>query len=305
MDNNPLVSIIVPSYKRKKEMVGRAIQSLLDQTYKNIEIVLVDDNGKDELVDYRNGLQELVLSINSKNLVYIKNDVNLGGSLTRNRGIEASKGLLITFLDDDDMYEPDKISHQVQYMLANNLEVCISDLSIYDEKDRLIDYRDHKDIKSFDREYLFKYHLTKQIAGTPTFMFKADVLRKIGGFEDAVTAQEYYLISKTILSGANIGYFPESNIRAYRYDIEAISTGKGKIIGEKKLYAYKKQFFDILTFSERNYVKCRHYAVMAVAYRRNKKYLKCIANLFVAFFLNPLLSIQEALNLNKRKKEKK
>ena len=77
MDNNPLVSIIVPSYKRKKEMVGRAIQSLLDQTYKNIEIVLVDDNGKDELVDYRNGLQELVLSINEKYIVKPITEINI------------------------------------------------------------------------------------------------------------------------------------------------------------------------------------------------------------------------------------
>lgn len=301
--NNPLVSIIVPSYKRKPDLVRRAINSLLNQTYDNIEIILVDDNGGDGLIEYRDLLVNMVSEINSSKLIYIQNEKNLGGSLTRNHGISCSHGEYITFLDDDDKYEPEKIEHQLSFMLDQNIDVCISDLSIYDERDKLIDYRDHKDIERFDKEYLFKYHLTKQIAGTPTFMYKAIVLNKIGGFDEAVTGQEFFLFSKTIQADVKIGYFPESNIRAYRYDIEAISTGKEKIIGEKKLYKYKKKYFDILNFKERNYIRCRHYAVMAVAYKRNKKIIVCLGNLFVAFCLNPLLSIKEALNLNKRKKE--
>ena len=301
MDN--LVSVIIPSYKRKPEMVLRAINSVLNQTYGNIEIVLVDDNAKEEHKEYRNQLEKAITELNSKKVVLIKNEKNIGGALSRNEGIFASRGNYITFLDDDDMYESNKIERQLSYIVENDLDVCISDLSIYNEKEKLIDYRDHKDIESFDCEYLYRYHLTKQITGTPTFMFKSDVIKKIGGFDDAIMGQEFYLMAKTIKSNAKIGYFPESNIRAYRYDIEAISTGKNKIIGEKRLYKFKKSNFPLLNFKEKNYIRCRHYAVMSVAYKRNKKYLRAVFNLMIAVLCNPFLSVKEALNLKKKTKE--
>lgn len=300
-----LVSIIVPTYKRKPELVKRAIQSLLDQTYENIQIVLVDDNAKPEHQEYRMMIEAMVKDMNSKKIKYLQNERNLGGALSRNHGIKESNGTYITFLDDDDMYEKDKINHQYQYMQEKQLDVCVSDLSIYNEKNQLIDYRNHHDIESFDPDYLFRYHLTKQITGTPTFMFKKDVLDKIGGFDDAIMGQEFYLMAKTIQSKAKIGYFAESNIRAYRYDIEAISTGPNKMIGERKLYQYKKQFFKQLKRKERNYIRCRHFAVMAVANKRNKNYVKAVWYLLVACLTNPFLSVKEALNLQKRKKENK
>lgn len=300
-----LVSIIVPTYKRKPELVKRAIQSLLDQTYENIEVVLVDDNAKPEHQEYRMMIEKMVQELANQKIQYIQNDKNLGGALSRNQGIKYAKGTYITFLDDDDMYEINKIDHQYHYMLELQLDVCVSDLAIYNEKEQLIDYRSHHDIESFDCDYLFRYHLTKQITGTPTFMFKKTILDKIGGFDDAIMGQEFYLMAKTIQSKAKIGYFEESNIRAYRYDMEAISTGPNKIIGEKKLYQYKKQFFKQLKWKERNYIKCRHFAVMAVANKRNKKYLKALWYLLVACLTNPFLSVKEALNLQKRKKENK
>lgn len=302
MIEQDLVSIIVPSYKRSYALVERAINSLLQQTYNNIEIILVDDNAKPEHIEFRLQLQKLVNVLSSPKLVYIKNEKNLGGSLSRNQGINLAKGDFITFLDDDDCYEKCKIEKQLLFMKSNLLDVCFSDLSIYNEKDRLIDYRCHKDIKSFDNEYLFKYHLTKQITGTPTFMYKKDVLRKIGGFDDAIMGQEFYLMAKTIQNGFKIGYFPESNIRAYRYDIEAISTGKNKIAGAKIIYDYKRKYFNILSFSEKQYIKCRHYAVLAVAYKRNKNILKCLLFLVLSVLSNPKIAIKEAIGLIKRKK---
>lgn len=300
-----LVSIIVPTYKRKPELVKRAIQSLLDQTYEHIQVVLVDDNAKPEHQEYRILIEDMVKELDSRKIKYLQNEKNLGGALSRNHGIQEADGTYITFLDDDDMYEKNKIDHQYHYMQEKQLDVCVSDLAIYNEREQLIDYRSHHDIESFDCAYLFRYHLTKQITGTPTFMFKKDILDTIGGFDDAIMGQEFYLMAKTIQSKAKIGYLEEANIRAYRYDIEAISTGPNKIIGEKKLYQYKKQYFRNLSWKERNYIQCRHFAVMAVAYKRNKKYGKALWYLFVACITNPFLSFKEALNLQKRKKENK
>ena len=296
------VSVIMPSYKRHKDLVGRAIQSLLNQTYTNIEIVLVDDNAKETLCEYRTGLENLISELSNDKIVYLQNKENLGGAGARNEGIRIASGDYITFLDDDDEYLPEKIEKQLSFMLENDLDMSFTKLCIYNEKDKLIDVREHE-IESFDSLYLKKYHLTKQITGTPTFMMKKNVLIEIGGFEIVPMGQEYYLMQKILWGNYKIGYFPECYIKAYRTAAEAISTGKNKISGEKSLYKFKKTFFNILSRREKRYVKCRHYAVMAVAYKRNKKYLSAVLMLFIATISAPITAIKEAKNLQKRKKE--
>lgn len=297
-----LVSIIVPSYKRTPELVGRALNSLLNQTYKNIEIVVVDDNAKPELSSYREDLKNLIDSLGDDRIVYLQNEANLGGAGSRNEGIRVANGEYITFLDDDDEYLPEKVEKQLEFIKENQLDMSFGKLNLYNEQGKLTDVREH-DIKSYDKVYLQKYHLTKQITGTPTFMVRKSILTKIGGFEIVPMGQEYYLMYKILQTGCKIGYFPECYIKAYRTDAEAISTGKNKIIGEKQLYKFKKQQFSILSFSEKQYVKCRHYAVMAVAYKRNKMYFKAVWNLIVATLCSPLTAIKEALALNKRVKK--
>ncbi len=294
------VSIIVPSYKRNRELFSRAIESLLAQSYENIEIVVVDDNAKLELLEYRQALSDYIQETNSDKIKYIQNQENLGGALSRNVGIENATGEYITFLDDDDKYLKDKVKKQLDFMLKNDLEMCFTDLSIYNENEKLIDYRDHNDISQFDKDYLMKYHLTKQITGTPTFMVKKSVLLDINGFDNVPMGQEFYLMMKIINSDAKIGYVSQNNIVAYRTSLEAISTGPKKISGQKELFKYKKTYFEILSFSEKQYVRCRHYAVMAVAYKRNKKYFKMILSLIVSVMSNPILAIREAIKLSKK-----
>ena len=298
------VSIIMPSYKRHRDLVNRAIQSLLAQTYPNIEIILVDDNAREDLVSYREELQSLVADLNSDKIIYLQNRENLGGAGARNEGVRVATGQYVTFLDDDDLYLPEKIEKQLAFMLENDLDMSFTKLCIYNEKDKLIDVREHE-ILSFESDYLKRYHLTKQITGTPTFMMKREVLVEIGGFEIVPMGQEYYLMQKILWADYKVGYFPECYIKAYRTDAEAISTGKNKITGEKSLYKFKKGFFKILSRKERRYVKCRHYAVMAVAYKRNKKYIRAMWMLFVATIIAPITAIKEAINLKKRKKETK
>lgn len=304
MNTDLKVSVIIPTYKRGRKLVERAVNSIINQTYENVEIVLVDDNGREDLIEYRKTIQQMISELQCDNFIYVINEKNIGGALSRNEGIKRSSGSYITFLDDDDEYEEVKVEHQLKYMLENNLDVCISDLSIYNEKGKLVDYRDHKDLENFECEYLFKYHLTKQIVGTPTFMIKKEILEAVGYFNDAIMGHEFYLMSKIIQKNPVVGYLPESNIKAYRYDIEAISTGPNKIKGQKLIYDYKKKYFNILSKKQKRYIRCRHFAVMAVAYRRNKKYIFAILNLMIAILVDPILSIKEAIKFNERKVKK-
>lgn len=115
------VSIIIPTYKRG-QFLERAIDSVVRQTYFNIQIIVVDDNGNNN--KFREETEERMLKYeNNENIIYIKNPTNIGGSKSRNVGIRESNGDYITFLDDDDVYLPDKVKLQLEYMCKYNLEL--------------------------------------------------------------------------------------------------------------------------------------------------------------------------------------
>lgn len=107
--STPLVSVIIPTYKRPENLIT-AIKSALEQTYKKIEIIVVNDTGNNEeyLKEYNRLLEPFVKKIN-----YIELPINMGGASARNIGIENAKGKYITFLDDDDRYFENRISNAV------------------------------------------------------------------------------------------------------------------------------------------------------------------------------------------------
>ena len=115
---NPLVSVIITTYKRA-DMLGRAIESVLKQTYKPIEIIVVDDNGN--VSEYRKQTEKVMSRyLSNPNIYYIKHEINRNGAAARNTGIKNSKGQIITFLDDDDWYYSRKVEEQVDFLLNNN-----------------------------------------------------------------------------------------------------------------------------------------------------------------------------------------
>ena len=142
---NELVSIIMPSYKRHREIVSRAIDSLINQTYENIEIILVDDNAGIELSEYRNELENLACKYS--NIVYIQNDENQGSAKSWNIGIKVAKGNYITFLDDDDLYLSEKIEKQLQYMLHNELDMCFTNQILINQNKKIVDFREYRRLR--------------------------------------------------------------------------------------------------------------------------------------------------------------
>ena len=106
-----LVSVIIPTYKRSEKLT-RAIESVLNQTYTNIELLVVNDNDPND--DYTIKLIERVKPYeNDKRFRLIMQDKHINGAVARNVGIKQAQGEYIAFLDDDDWWDKDKLSHQV------------------------------------------------------------------------------------------------------------------------------------------------------------------------------------------------
>ncbi len=103
---NPLVSVIIPTYNRA-HLLGRAIQSVLDQTFEDYELIVVDDASTDDT-------EEIVNAFSDPRLRYVRHGENRGAPAARNTGIQVSNGAYVGFLDSDDAWHPEKLDRQIR-----------------------------------------------------------------------------------------------------------------------------------------------------------------------------------------------
>lgn len=263
----PTVSVIIPTCRRA-HFLTRAVKSVLAQTYTRVQVVVVDDNAP-ESADRSRTEQIMHAFADDPRVQYVRNARPLGGGLARNQGINAASGEYVTFLDDDDIYLPQKVETQLRFMLENDLEMSFTDVFLHDGEDRLVEYRRHTYVTDCSNENLLRQHILHSLGPTSTFMVRRDVLLAAGGFLDVPVGQDFMLMWTMIEFGAKIGYLPVSYIVQYLHDGERISVGPNKIAGENRLYALKRSRWEMLTPRERKYVKFRHYAVLSVTSRRS------------------------------------
>ncbi|HIP11459.1 MAG TPA: glycosyltransferase [Arcobacter sp.] len=176
MMKNEFVSIIIPTHNRE-DLLPRAVESVLTQTYKNIEIIIVDDGSKDNT-------EELVQNYMNKheNIKYIKHEKALGGNAARNSGIRAASGEFVAGLDDDDEFTPDRIEK-----LMNN----------YSDEYSMITSRSLKVTKTNQRKTRFKAEidlndiLYSNIIGNQVLV-KKSVIMEAGLYDEQLLRSQDY-----------------------------------------------------------------------------------------------------------------
>lgn len=288
---NSKVSVIVATYRREKSL-QRALQSLVNQTYKNFEVVLVDDNDDPE---WTLKVKRIVDELSSDlGINYIINEHNIGSAATRNKGIAEAMGEYITFLDDDDVYQPEKIEMQLRDMVASKADYGITDLYLYNDREELIDKRVRSYIHSTENDKLMRYHLLQHMTGTDTFMFRTDYLRNIGGFPGIDVGDEFYLMKEAILAGGKFNYSNHCYVKAYVHSGESqgLSSGESKINGENALFEEKKKYYSYLLPEDIRYIEMRHFAVIAFAELRRKNLRACAQNVLKSFCTSPISCIK-------------
>lgn len=122
-----LVSVVIPTHNREKT-ICRAIKSALNQSYKDIEVVVVDDFSEDKTTEVVNAEFG-----NNPRVVYHRLKRNLGACAARNKGVQLSKGKYVAFLDSDDEFLPEKISMQIECMRKYNVSLCATDYTLINE----------------------------------------------------------------------------------------------------------------------------------------------------------------------------
>ena len=123
-----LVSIIMPSYNTAS-FIAESIQSVLAQSYKDWELIIVDDCSPD------NTDQVVKPYLSDERIMYLKNEKNSGAAVSRNRALREAKGKWIAFLDSDDLWMPDKLKKQISFMEKNDYHFSYTNYAEIDTED--------------------------------------------------------------------------------------------------------------------------------------------------------------------------
>lgn len=223
------VSVIIPTYGRP-EYLENALLSVLKQDYSNIEIIVIDDNPNNEA--HQETIKLLAPYISKEKIIYYHDGENRGGSLARNKGIELSTGFYVTFLDDDDTYDENKISKQVKHIEEEGLDVSVCDMHFF-SKGRLRNvsncYARVEDSVSF---------VLNGNAYTPMILSKKTDLMDIGGFTDTPRYQDHVLMLKFFINNKKVGHLPVKLFTHNDHDGSRITNTKKF----EKAYYIRKSF---------------------------------------------------------------
>jgi glycosyltransferase involved in cell wall biosynthesis len=171
---DPKVSVVISTYNRR-EFLERSLDSVLNQSYRNLEVVVSDDCS-----EYN--VEELLVHCQKKTnipIIYRRNSINMGACYTRNRGIEITTGDYIVGLDDDDEFTSDRVEYLVSEYDANFSFVATNALVV--SKSGTSKMFRRKKIKIIT----FKSLLWENVAGTQVFAKKEHLL-KVGGFDESL-----------------------------------------------------------------------------------------------------------------------
>ena len=222
---NPLVSIIIPLYN-SENYVHKTIESILNQTYKNFELIIVDDASTDNSIKIINSYIR-----DDKRIKLIQSSSNFGGpARPRNIGIRKSKGEYIAFCDNDDLWENNKLEMQLNQIIKNNFNFCCSDILLIDKNNNILNFSFIRKLTRmifFNPSY-FKLFFSSQIA-LSSVLISREFLGKNKFDEDKnLIACEDYLLWLTLFRKKQIKYYKTKD-KLVRYRIIKNSASSNNI----------------------------------------------------------------------------
>ncbi|NMB83850.1 glycosyltransferase family 2 protein [Candidatus Roizmanbacteria bacterium] len=240
---SPLVSVLMPAYNAEL-YIGEAIESILNQTFKDFEFIIVDDASTDKTWETINKYAK-----KDKRIRAYQNKKNLKISLTLNKGIKATKGKYIARMDADDWSYPYRLNKQVDFM-ENNPEVviCGGTMNICDSRLRILAKREYPK----DNDRLKKIIFRHSPFCHPSVIYRTDIAVKVKGYFDQYNCAEdidfYFKMGQhgkfSNLSIPLIKYRTVPGSISHRYEKrQEIVTIQSRFYAVKK-YGYKMSFFD-------------------------------------------------------------
>lgn len=207
-----LVSIIMPSWNTER-FIAETIQSVIDQTYTNWELLIVDDCSSDNT-------DEVVSSFKDERIKYFHNEKNSGAALTRNKAMREAKGEWIAFLDSDDLWLPEKLEHQIAFMKRNGYSLSFTEYEKIDEDSNPLNiYVSGPEKVNKHKMYNYDY------IGQLTMMYSAKEFGLIQ-IKDIKKNNDYAIRLQLYKKPGTCAYLLKENLAKYRVRKVSISHDK-------------------------------------------------------------------------------
>lgn len=202
-NTSPFFSVVIPTFNRL-EYLREAIESVLSQTFEDFELIVVDDSPEETG-------RPVARSFSDARLAYIKNDHSSGGAGTRNAGIERARGKWVAFLDDDDIWLPEKLERQAEKIAASDDNVALV-------------YTGHTTFRQ-DSEHSYTFVPKKEgwiykdllawnvIGGFYSVAIRRDVLNEVGGLDERFPAMQDAELYIRIAKKYKVACIPDPLVR--------------------------------------------------------------------------------------------
>jgi len=224
------VSVIIPYFKKEKYILS-TIKSVLNQTYRRLEIIIIFDENNKKNLHFISKISKI-----DKRIKLIVNKNNLGAAESRNIGIKYSKGKYIAFIDSDDLWHKKKIEKQINFLNKNKSNICHTSYEIIDKNNFKIGFRKARNFNSA------KELLTSCDIGLSTVLLKKKLLNKNLKFPNQKTKEDFVLWLKILLKGNDILGINESLVKWRKINNALSDSILQKLIDGFKVYYFHMKF---------------------------------------------------------------
>lgn len=211
--SNPKISVIMSVYNETVDELSSSIDSIIKQTYQNIEFIIVDDNPKNK------NIKTVVYKIKDPRIKFIENKKNVGLVQSLNKAISQATGCFIARMDADDISKRNRLEDELHYVERNKLDVVGSFLEIIDEngvvrKESMNFPTTASHVKFFMRWGSCLAH--------PTWLVRREVYQKLNGYRNIPSCEDYDFILRAIAHGYKVGNIPKVEL-SYRIRQSGVS----------------------------------------------------------------------------------
>lgn len=232
-----MVSVIIPTYNRA-DTIGSSIKSVLNQSYQNFEIIIVDDASTDNT-------SRIVEKINDPRICYLKSDKRIGANGARNLGIQNSHGEYIAFQDSDDIWKNDKLEKQIRmFQEDKELDIVYSRYARHSFDGMVRFVPSKKYTKNMLQEGITHILAETNVIGTPTMIVKKRCFYECRMFDLDIPRLQDWEINIDFVQHYKYGFVDEALVDSYLSTNSITNVVKSKLESQALIVRKHKDFFE-------------------------------------------------------------